>query len=706
MRRRLSPLWVAFLVALACAPLAQAEGPKHPLVRKITGVAVPPSPIEEPFIDACGLATDSVGNIYIADYYHDKVDVITSKGAFLARIGKEDPIGPTGNPIDGPCDLAVDSKGDLYVNNWHKNVAKFVPSEFPPKSGMTFSTGQAIDSNHPTSVAVDSSDNVYVDDRTFVAEYDPTGAPVTSGSEPVRFGLGSIGNGFGIAIGEAGSATRVYVADAADETVKVYEEFPDPLLPVREIAGAGTPQGAFDLTDADIAVDPSDGHLYVADRLDPGAEHPELMVDELSTAGHYRGRVPYAEPEEGPTNLVNAGPSGVAIGKEGVYITSGNYEHAEVLVFGPAPPIPTQTLTVEKSGAGSGTVARFPSGWLRCGEACVGELDRNASFELKATPDPHNRFVGWTACPKPEGGACVVRMETDLTIGAEFEPTPQQNLAVSRTGAGSGSVVSSPAGIDCGKACEGGFDESSTVTLTASPTAGSGFAGWTGCDAEPGPGQCQVTMGAARAVSADFEPVQKPPPPPPAPPVLRTLTVTQTGVGAATGSVLSEPGGIDCGGSCAHAYVNGSTVTLLARPASGSSLLGWGGCDSASGNRCTVALGADKMVVVAFGPGSPGKLRLRSVATRGASATLKLEVPAPGTLSASGKYLLPSTALPLAAGPVTLRVRLSRAGIAALRRASGGKLDAKVTLGFVPFDGATSLHASKKVTFVREGTRG
>jgi hypothetical protein len=80
-------------------------------------------------------------------------------------------------------------------------------------------------------------------------------------------------------------------------------------------------------------------------------------------------------------------------------------------------------------------------------------------------------------------------------------PDPQ-TLSVSRTGDGSGTVTSSPAGIDCGAACSAAFGYGTVVTLTPTATSGSRFTGWSG--ACSGTGTCEVTMTQARDVSATF----------------------------------------------------------------------------------------------------------------------------------------------------------------------------------------------------------
>jgi uncharacterized delta-60 repeat protein len=77
-------------------------------------------------------------------------------------------------------------------------------------------------------------------------------------------------------------------------------------------------------------------------------------------------------------------------------------------------------------------------------------------------------------------------------------------VTVAKAGTGSGSVQSSPPGIECGAVCSGPFDDGSGVTLTATPGAGSVFVGWSGagCGATSA---CALTMGADQTVTATFE---------------------------------------------------------------------------------------------------------------------------------------------------------------------------------------------------------
>ena len=75
-------------------------------------------------------------------------------------------------------------------------------------------------------------------------------------------------------------------------------------------------------------------------------------------------------------------------------------------------------------------------------------------------------------------------------------------LTVSKTGAGTGTVTSAPAGISCGTACSFSFASGAIVTLSAAPGANSFFTGWSG-DADCSDGT--VTMSAAKNCTANFD---------------------------------------------------------------------------------------------------------------------------------------------------------------------------------------------------------
>jgi len=166
-------------------------------------------------------------------------------------------------------------------------------------------------------------------------------------------------------------------------------------------------------------------------------------------------------------------------------------------------------------------------------------------------------------------------------IGA-YEYLIYQALTVDKAGTGDGLITSSPAGIDCGQDCSADLPQGSVVALTAEPSEGSSFMGWSGdCS---GSGNCQITLDAAKTVTATFE-------------VDQMLTVIKAGTGA--GRVISLPAGIDCGPDCTATFAHGSLVTLTADPDEGSSFTGWSG--ACFGNdECQINTESEKSVTATF----------------------------------------------------------------------------------------------------------
>ncbi len=166
---------------------------------------------------------------------------------------------------------------------------------------------------------------------------------------------------------------------------------------------------------------------------------------------------------------------------------------------------PTQEmLTVSTTGAG--TVTSEPAG-LSCPGACGEHFNQGRLVTLAAAPAPGSRFVEWlgVGCDEGTQPTCQITMSQAESIGARFEPTPALPLTVSIAGTGVGTVTSEPAGISCPGTCAAGFAEGSQVTLIAGAAPGSYFAGWSGGCAGSGP-LCTLTIGAAQAVGAEFEP--------------------------------------------------------------------------------------------------------------------------------------------------------------------------------------------------------
>jgi len=346
------------------------------------------------------------------------------------------------------------------------------------------------------------------------------------------------------------------------------------------------------------------------------------------------------------------------------------------------------TLTVVKSGTGTGTVTSSPAG-INCGSDCSETYAKPTKVKLTAKADASSTFTGWSGGGCSGTKTCTVSVDAAVTVTADFalkipdisvpqtslefgsikvgkkatktlkimnngtgdlsimlsglegtdfsiqgsssisikakksynlkvlftpkspvsetaileiqsnDPdTPELNIALSgstieqpqqytltvtKAGTGSGMVTSNPSGINCGADCSEAYNSGTSVTLTATPDAGSTFTGWSGdCS---GTGACVVSMTSDKAATATFAQQQY------------TLTVTKAGTGS--GTVTSNPSGINCGADCSEVYNYGTSVTLTATPDSGSAFTGWSGACSGIG-ACILSMTSDKTATATF----------------------------------------------------------------------------------------------------------
>jgi hypothetical protein len=82
------------------------------------------------------------------------------------------------------------------------------------------------------------------------------------------------------------------------------------------------------------------------------------------------------------------------------------------------------------------------------------------------------------------------------------------------------------------------------------------------------------------------------------------LNVSISNAGGSSGRVTSDPAGINCGtappSDCTQDYPTDEDVTLTAAPGAGSVFVSWAGCDSTSGNQCSVRMGGTRNVSANF----------------------------------------------------------------------------------------------------------
>ncbi|MCB9852489.1 MAG: DUF11 domain-containing protein [Phycisphaerales bacterium] len=164
--------------------------------------------------------------------------------------------------------------------------------------------------------------------------------------------------------------------------------------------------------------------------------------------------------------------------------------------------VPLMTFS-DVSGSPTATVVESPPGSGQL-VARIEHPDFNTHDEPLV---PCGAVVG--ACCN--GQSCIQTLSTNcggaFTPGGTCSPNPclpvMRTLTVTKAGAGTGFVTSTPGGIVCGITCMADFGDGQSVMLTAAPSFDSTFLNWTGDCAGSNP-SVQVVMDADKNCTANF----------------------------------------------------------------------------------------------------------------------------------------------------------------------------------------------------------
>ena len=251
------------------------------------------------FYFPAGVAVDSDGNVYVADYYNSTIRKVTAGGVVTTLAGSAEQYGSadgTGRAARFyyPSGVAVDSTGNVYVadslcfakphvniDRGNSTIRKVTPAGVVTtlagsagQYGSADGTGSAARFNNPNGVAVDSAGNVYVADifNATIRKVTPAGAVTTlagsAGQVGSADGIGSAARFYQPTNVAVDSAGNVYVADMASSTIRKVA----PTGVVTTLAGSAGQRGSADGAGSEarfnnpngVAVD-SAGNVYVAD---------------------------------------------------------------------------------------------------------------------------------------------------------------------------------------------------------------------------------------------------------------------------------------------------------------------------------------------------------------------------------------------------------------------------------------------------------
>ncbi len=238
------------------------------------------------FSSPSDVAVDAAGNLYIADYWYNRIQKISTNGTVstLAGTGNKGAINGLGKlaSFNKPTGVAVDGSGNVYVADAGNNLIRKIT---PDGTVSTLAgTVVAVDSSNtvtnaplfsgPTGVAVDASGNVYVADAgnnriCVINQSGNTRRLAGNGNAGSNDGAGTaatFNNPTGVAVDVAGN---VYVADMLNNLIRKIT--PDGTTTT--LAGSGDIGSKDGITTAasfyfpsSLTVDAS-GNVYVADDI-------------------------------------------------------------------------------------------------------------------------------------------------------------------------------------------------------------------------------------------------------------------------------------------------------------------------------------------------------------------------------------------------------------------------------------------------------
>jgi uncharacterized protein YjiK len=168
-----------------------------------------------------GVATDSSGNVYVADRNNKRVEKFDSGGAFLASLGKPHVDLQAGEVAGaGAADVATDLAGNLYIAGQNR-IQKVNSSGVLVTEWGEYGRGNG-KFDEEEGVATDSAGNVYVADLTYntrIQKFNSSGVFLTKWGSAGTAGGGEFRGGGNIATDSAGN---VYVADRGNNRIQKF----------------------------------------------------------------------------------------------------------------------------------------------------------------------------------------------------------------------------------------------------------------------------------------------------------------------------------------------------------------------------------------------------------------------------------------------------------------------------------------------------
>jgi uncharacterized protein (TIGR03437 family) len=386
-------------------------------------------------LDPSGVALDAAGNLYIADSRNNRIRKVSPSG-IIGTVAGNGPYkfagdgGPAPSAfLNVPTGLAVDAAGNLYIADYYSNrIRKVNPSgiistvagngayKFAGDGGPATSASLS----YPHDVAVDAAGNLYIAD---------TGNNRVRKVSPSRIISTVAGNGTWGFSGDGGPATsaslygpsavaldasgNLYIADWVNNRIRKVS--PSGIIStvagngVAGFSGDGGPATSASLNrPAGIAVDAA-GNLYIADSWNNRIRKvsPSGIISTVAGGGPALG-------DGGPaTSASLSNPSGVAVDALGnLYIA--DWANNRIRKVSPSGIISTVAGNGVRGFSGDGGPATsaslyYPSGVAvdAAGNLYIADADNDRVRELWATPPAFSVAPAALKFSAPSGAAAV-----------------------------------------------------------------------------------------------------------------------------------------------------------------------------------------------------------------------------------------------------------------------------------------------------------
>jgi hypothetical protein len=293
------------------------------------------------FNNPFGVAADTEGNVFVADYSNHTIRKVTSAGVVTTLAGSAGNLGTadaTGSAARFylPAGVSVDTAGNVFVADFGNHTIRKVTSAgvvttlagLAGSHGSTDGTGSAARFYFPWSVSVDTAGNVFVADRNNHTVRKVTSAGVvttlagTAGSPGSTDGTGSAArfhNPYGVSVDTAGN---VFVADTNNHTIRKVTS----AGVVTTLAGTAGSSGSTDGTGSaarfqnplGVSVD-TFGNVFVADTNNH-------TIRKVTSAGVVTTEAGLAGTRGSNNGLGSAArfdfPAGISVNTSGVFVAS------------------------------------------------------------------------------------------------------------------------------------------------------------------------------------------------------------------------------------------------------------------------------------------------------------------------------------------------------------------------------------------------